>query len=91
MGKPNGDMRAVLERNRTQKPKPKPEIVESVPESHNQRSPSRRGKKMVACYLDMDAYRQLKILCAEKDMSIEQVLKSGVNAEFVAHNKPPIA
>ena len=89
MGKSNGDMQAALKKSRSQEPKP--QIVESVPESHNQRSPSRRGKKMVACYLDLDAYRQLKILCAETDQNIEQVLKSGMNAEFVAHNKPPIA
>ena len=66
-------MRAVLEKNQTQNTqKPELEIVESVPESHNQRSPSRRGKKMVACYLEPDAYRQMKILCAENDMNIER-------------------
>jgi hypothetical protein len=36
MGKSNGDMRAALERNRAKKPDL--EIVEPVPESHNQRS-----------------------------------------------------
>ena len=91
MSKPNGDMRAVLEKNQTQKTqKPELEIVESVPESHNQRSPSRRGKKMVACYLEPDAYRQLKILCAENDMNIESVLKEGLNMVCTAYNKPPI-
>ena len=43
MGTPNGDMRAALEQNRRQKSEL--EIVESVPESHNQRSKSRRGKE----------------------------------------------
>ena len=89
MGRGKDDMRAVLEKNQTQKPKP--EIVESVPESHSQRCPSRRGKKMAACYLDMDTYRQLKILCAETDMSIEDALKQGLNSLFIANNKPPIA
>ena len=89
MSRGKNDMRAVLEQNRTQKPKL--EIVESIPESHSQRCPSRRGKKMAACYLDMDTYRQLKILCAETDMSIEEALKQGLNSLFIANNKPPIA
>lgn len=88
MSKSNGDMRAVLEKNQTQKPELK--IIESVPETHKQRSPSRRGKKMVACYLEPDAYRQMKILCAENDMNIESVLKKGINMVFTAYNKPPI-
>ena len=90
MSRGKNDMRAVLEQNQTQR-SPKLEIVESLPESHSQRSPSRRGKKMAACYLDMDAYRQLKILCAETDMSIEEALKQGLNSLFIANNKPPIA
>ena len=89
MGKPNRDMRAALQKSQTQKPEL--EIVESVPESHSQRCPSRRGKKMAACYLSMDAYRQLKILCAERDMSIEDALKQGLDSLFIANNKPPIA
>ena len=89
MGNPNRDMRAALEQNRRQKPEL--EIVESVPESHNQRSKSRRGKKMAACYLEMDAFRQLKVLCAENDMNIEGILKQGINMVFTANNKPPIA
>ena len=89
MGRGKDDMRAVLEKNQTQNPKP--EIVESVPESHSQRCPSRRGKKMAACYLNIDTYRQLKILCAETDMSIQDALKQGLNALFIANNKPPIA
>ena len=89
MGKANSDMRAALQKGLSEKPEV--EIVESVPETHSQRSPSRRGKKMAACYLEMDTYRQLKVLCAENDMSIEQVLKDGLNAMFIANNKPPIA
>ena len=88
MGKP-GNMRDVLKSRQTQKPEL--EIVEPVPESHSKRSPSRRGKKMAACYLSMDAYRQLKILCAERDMSVEDALKQGLDSLFVANNKPPIA
>ena len=88
MGKP-GNMRDVL-KNRQQQ-KPEVEIVEPVPESHSKRCPARRGKKMAACYLSMDAYRQLKILCAERDMSVEDALKQGLDSLFVANNKPPIA
>lgn len=89
MGKTNGDMRTALQKRQTQQPAL--EVVESVPESHSQRCPSRRGKKMAACYLSMEAYRQLKILCAETDMNIEDALKQGLNSLFVANNKPPIA
>lgn len=89
MGKANRDMKAALQSGRTQKPEL--EIVESVPESHSQRSPSRRGKKMAACYLDLEAFRQLKVLCAENDLNIEGILKEGINMVFTANNKPPIA
>ena len=65
MGKPNRDMRDALQKGQTQKPEL--EIVESVPESHSQRCPSRRGKKMAACYLSMDAYRQTQdTLCRKR-------------------------
>lgn len=89
MGKANGDMKAALQKAQTQKPEL--EIVEPIPENHSQRSPSRRGKKMAACYLEMEAYRQLKVLCAENDMNVEGVLKQGINMVFTANNKPPIA
>jgi hypothetical protein len=46
---------------------------------------------MLACYLEQDAYRQVRILCAESDMNIEMVLKEGLNMVLIANNKPPIA
>ena len=45
--------------------------------------PSRRGKKMAVCYLEVEAYRQLKVLCAENDMNVEGILsrhQSGVHS-----------
>ena len=89
MGRPNGDMKAALSQSRLQKPEL--QVDEPIPEVHNQRSASRRGKKMTACYLELDAFRQLKVLCVEKDMYIEDALKEGINMLFSANNKPPIA
>lgn len=91
MGRSNADMREALKSTRTQKPELKEKVDEPIPKVHNQRSASRRGKKMTACYLELDAFRQLKVLCVEKDMYIEDALKEGINMLFSANNKPPIA
>ena len=84
------DMSAVLQQqNKTEKPELS--IVEPIPEAHKQRSPSRRGKKMAAVYLDPDDHRRLKILCVELDTTMEEFLKDSINMKCQLHNKPPIA
>ena len=80
--------KALQEQNETQKSQQS--LVEPIPEAHNQRSPSRRGKKMAAVYLAPDAHRRLKILCVELDITMEEFLKDSINMKCQLHNKPPI-
>lgn len=78
------------EQEQTETQKSQHALVEPIPEAHNQRSPSRRGKRMAAVYLDPDDHRRLKILCAELDITMEEFLKDSINMKCQLHNKPPI-
>ena len=89
-GKVKRDMSEVLEQQ-NQTEKPELSIVEPIPEAHNQRSPSRRGKKMSAVYLNKDGHQQLKILCIELGISIEDFIKDAINMKCQLHNRPPLA
>ena len=84
------DMSEALQQQKATE-KPELSIVEPIPESHKQRSLSRRGKKMAAVYLDPDDHRRLKILCVELDTTMEEFLKDAINMKCQLHNKPPIA
>ena len=53
--------------------------------------PSRRGKRHISGYFDPEVLRQVKIICAEEDKTINQVLADALNAHFVNRGKPPIA
>ena len=71
-------------------PRLTPEVVESLPESHEQRSPSRRGKKMMAGYFDREVHLQMKVLSAETDKSIQLLLNEALNLLFDMYDKPQI-
>ena len=72
-------------------PRLEPKVsVESLPESHEQRSPSRRGKKMMAGYFEKDVHLQMKVLSAETDKSIQLLLNEALNLLFDMYDKPQI-
>ena len=74
---------------------PKPEIVtvESTvtPTPPPTGAASKPKKKHIGGYFTLDVYRQMKVLCAEQGMTIQEFLREGVNAVFRMHDKPPIA
>ena len=68
-------------------PKPQIEVVAAQPTQ----TATKPKKKHIGGYFPPDVYQQLKILCAEKDMTTQEVLTEGLNAVFRMHDKPPIA
>lgn len=67
---------------------PKPELEVIDPEPVQKTEPK---KKHIGGYFPPEVYQQMKILCAEKNMTTQDVLKDGLNAVFRMHDKPPIA
>ena len=68
-------------------PKPELEVIETEPAE----TETKPKKKHIGGYFPLDVYQQMKILCAEKNMTTQDVLKDGLNAVFLMHDKPPIA
>lgn len=67
---------------------PKPELQVVNPEPTETDKPK---KKHIGGYFTTDVYQQMKILCAEKNMTTQEILAQGLNAVFRMHDKPPIA
>ena len=72
-------------------PKPELEVVESEPTDTKKVAPSRQKKKHIGGYFNEAAYRQMKHLGIEKNMTTQDILKEALNAFFRMHDKPPIA
>ena len=53
--------------------------------------PSRQGKRPAQLWLSPEAHKQLRILAAHLEKSMEQVGVDGLNAVFVENGLPPIA
>ena len=83
--KPNLAEAFSVDENELQ-PKPELEVVDPKPTETD-----KPKKKHIGGYFPLDVYQQLKILCAEKDMTTQDVLAAGLNAVFRMHDKPPIA
>ena len=67
------------------------EIPVAVKEVNDKVPPSRRGKRHISGYFEPEVLRQVKIICAEEDKTVNQVLADALNAHFVNLGKPPIA
>jgi len=53
--------------------------------------PSRRGKRHISGYFAPEVLRQVKIIGAEEDKTVNAVLADALNALFLKKGKPPIA
>jgi len=56
-----------------------------------QKPPSRNGKKIVAGHFDPEVSRQFKLIGAETDRSLQDMLAEAINDFFQKQGKPPIA
>ena len=52
---------------------------------------SRRGKKNISGYFAPEVHRQLRIIAAEEDKNLQEILGDALNAFFKHKGKPPIA
>lgn len=63
-----------------------------VPMSVNESvAPSRRGKKNISGYFPPEVHRQLRVIAAEEDKNLQEILGDALNVFFERKGKPPIA
>lgn len=51
----------------------------------------RQDKRQVAGFFSAECAKQLRMLAAEEDTTVQDLIKEGLNLMFTAHGKPPIA
>ena len=51
----------------------------------------RQDKRQIAGFFSSECAKQLRMLAAEKDTTVQDLIKEGLNLMFTAHGKPPIA
>lgn len=84
------DLRAALQGAAS---KPVPEAA-SKPGSSGSRPyerPSRQGKVAVTGFFDPRVRRQLKVMAAEADTTVQGLLTEALNDLFAKHGKPEVA
>lgn len=74
-----------------EKEKAAAKVSETVGIQRENSAPSRRGKKQIGGHYDPEVSRQLKIIAATEDKTIEQVLGDAINEYFERRGIPPIA
>lgn len=80
----------VFKENESQQEESIPETVKSAPVNENI-APSRRGKKNISGYFAPEVHRQLRVIAAEEDKNLQEILGDALNALFERKGKPPIA
>ena len=83
----------VLKQNTPQHQQPNtPKETSPEPEPVNPKiAASRRGKKNISGYFAPEVHRQLRIIAAEEDKNLQEVLSDALNVFFQNRGKPPIA
>ena len=74
-----------------EKEKAAAKVSETVRTQRETASPSRRGKKQIGGHYDPEVSRQLKIIAAREDKTVEQVLGDAINEYFERRGIAPIA
>lgn len=65
-----------------------PAVVESAPiavPSMSKQQPSRTGKKVVTVYLPESVWREVKVLAAKTDTTIDGLMRRGLDLVFQEH------
>jgi len=57
----------------------------------NKQPPSRRGKKALTTYFEPEVLKQLKLLAAAEDKTIQSLLAEAINELFKKYGRPHIA
>lgn len=92
--KPNA-LQAVLERQaRGTEPPPAPQAVAETAASGEDRPrfqrPSREGKRLVAAHVDPKIAKQLKLLAAEDDTTVQALLEEALDLLFIKKGRGPL-
>jgi Antitoxin-like ribbon-helix-helix len=72
-------------------PKKKVVKTESAHQGRAALPPSRQGKKALTGYFDPDVLRQLKVMAAAEDTTIQALMIEALNDLFKKYGKPHIA
>ncbi len=51
----------------------------------------RQDKRQIAGFFSPECAKQLRMLAAEQDTTVQELMREGLNLMFSAHGKPPIA
>jgi hypothetical protein len=51
----------------------------------------RQDKRQIAGFFSAECAKQLRMLAAEQDTTVQDLIREGLNLMFSAHGKPPIA
>ena len=62
-----------------------------VPVSHASRPPTRRGKKMIAVYVDPAVSRQLRVAAVNSGKTLQTVMEEAIDVWCRQSGLPPIA
>ena len=69
------------------KEEPRPPSARVAPRGRQ----DRQDKRQIAGFFSAECARQLRMLAAEKDTTVQELLKEGLNMMFTSHGKAPIA
>jgi hypothetical protein len=70
-------------------PKPEPKLEETTqPAPLQQRTPARHGKKMVGGHFDPAVAKALKVMAAEQEKTIQELLEEAVGDLMEKYGKP---
>ena len=93
MSAPRNSLQAVLDRQAQSAPPPSPpraaaprrKLVEPDPPSKMDKfhRPSREGQRLIAGHFDPKVAKQLKLLAAEEDTTVQALLEEALNLLFV--------
>lgn len=93
MAAPRNSLQAVLERQARSAPPPPaaPPAVDSAPSPAQEAGkfyrPSREGRKLVAGHFDPKVAKQLKLLAAEEDTTVQALLEEALELLFLKKGK----
>jgi hypothetical protein len=93
---PKADLRQAMRESAKTAPNPILQVqkqaqpVEKLPENPHYR-PGRANKVNLTGYFPPEVKKQLRMMCAEQDKTIQQILAEALNDLFAKHGKPEIA
>ncbi len=76
---------------KAQRAAPKKTKAAAEGQGHSSLPPSRRGKKALTGYFDPEVLKQLKLLAASEDKTMQELMGEGINELFKKYGRPHIA